>query len=361
METLSSFERVNNVFSRLPYDRLPVAEDFWGDTIEKWIREGHISKGESLVEHFDLDMDRGGLVNWYADPLFGQVMLEENENTVLYLDGNGAKLRQHKRHASTPEHVEFLIRDRESWETHAKPRLMATDPCRIPFDSYRKSRAASRDQKRFFMSDAFGPFELMQRAVGHEVLLLNMAMDPEWVRDMADTYVEFNIRHWEMLFAAEGLPHGTWIAEDLGFKYKPFMSPAMFEDILMPGFRRMFDYLHAKGLKVIMHSCGFIEPLLEKLIDAGLDCLEAMEYKAGMDMPKLFERFGDKLVYFGNIDMRVLETNDLDVIENELHAKILPVIRNGGRYILHSDHSISPIVEYETFIRYLDMARNISV
>jgi uroporphyrinogen-III decarboxylase len=86
-----------------------------------------------------------------------------------------------------------------------------------------------------------------------------------------------------------------------------------------------------------------------------------MEYKAGMDMPKLFERFGDKLVYFGNIDMRVLETNDLDVIENELHAKILPVIRNGGRYILHSDHSISPIVEYETFIRYLDMARNISV
>jgi uroporphyrinogen decarboxylase len=211
------------------------------------------------------------------------------------------------------------------------------------------------------MSDAFGPFELMQRAVGHEVLLLNMAMDPEWVRDMADTYVEFNIRHWEMLFAAEGLPHGTWIAEDLGFKYKPFMSPAMFEDILMPGFRRMFDYLHAKGLKVIMHSCGFIEPLLEKLIDAGLDCLEAMEYKAGMDMPKLFERFGDKLVYFGNIDMRVLETNDPDVIENELHAKILPVIRNGGRYILHSDHSISPIVEYETFIRYLDMARNISV
>ena len=361
MEVLTSFERVDNVFNRRQYDRLPVAEDFWGDTITKWISEGHLQKDESLIEHFDLDLDRDGLVNCYADPMFGLEKLEENDNTVLYLDGNGAQLRQHKRHASTPEHVSFRIKDTKSWEAFAKPRLLMTELCRIPFDTYRKARAASLDKRRYFMSDAFGPFEMMQRAVGHEVLLLNMALDPEWIQDMVTTYAEFNIRHWEILFKRERLPYGTWIAEDLGYKFKPFMSPAMFEEILMPGYRLMFDYLHAQGLKVIMHSCGFIEPLLEMLIEAGLDCLEAMEFKAGMDLPHLFKKFGDRLVYFGNIDMRVLESNEKDAIKKELEDKILPVIRNGGRYILHSDHSISPKVEYDTFRHYLDMARNMTV
>lgn len=40
-----------------------------------------------------------------------------------------------------------------------------------------------------------------------------------------------------------------------------------------------------EGVKTILHSCGYIAPLLPGLIEAGLDCLEAMEVKAGMDMP----------------------------------------------------------------------------
>ena len=39
----------------------------------------------------------------------------------------------------------------------------------------------------------------------------------------------------EILFAEEGAPDGAFFFEDLGFKERPFMSPAMYEQILEPG------------------------------------------------------------------------------------------------------------------------------
>lgn len=358
---LTGFERVSNVFAGKRVDRIPVAEDFWGETIDKWISEKHVEIGVPFVEHFDFDMDRGGFLNYYADLDFKTQKLEEDENTAMYLDGNGAKLRVNKYHVGGVQHVDFLVKDRSSWEKFTVPHLIKLDYRRIPFEEYRMKKEAAIKQGRHFSNDALGPFEIMQRLCGHENLLLNMALDPGFVKDMALTYSELNIRHWEILFDKEGLPDSTWIAEDLGYKHKPFMSPKMFIDVLLPAYVKMFDYLHSKGLKVIMHSCGYIEPLLPALIDAGLDCLEAMEFKAGMNMLDLFAKYGNSIVYFGNIDVRVLESNDISCVKNELYDKICPIINQGGRYILHSDHSISPKVEYSTFCHYLEIAREICV
>ena len=357
---MTGYERVARTFAGEKMDQIPAGEDFWDDTIRKWTEEDQLKEGETPVEHFDLDMDRIGIISFYVDHKARPVLLEETEDTVLREDGNGAVLRTHKHHASTPEHIDFKVKDRKTWDEFAKPALAVLDESRIPFDEYRQKRKISLARGLHFSNDAFGPFELMQRLTGHENLLFGMALDPDWVKDMVMTYTEFNIRHWEVLFKQEGLPHSTWIADDLGFKEKPFMSPAMFEDIMLPGYIRLFDYLHGKGLKIILHSCGYIEPFLPMLIDAGLDCLEGIEYKAGMDMPSLFKKFGNNLVYFGNMDIRSLESNDTGLIEKEIREKVLPVIRNGGRYMFHSDHSISPKVEYDTFRSYLDFARSLS-
>jgi uroporphyrinogen decarboxylase len=97
-----------------------------------------------------------------------------------------------------------------------------------------------------------------------------------------------------------------------------------------------------------------VEPFLPLLFDAGVDCLQGLESKAGMDQPALFRKLGDRVVWFGNIDIRVLESNDRGRIDQEIEAKLWPVTRQGGRCILHSDHSISPLVEYETYRYFLE-------
>ena len=271
-----------------------------------------------------------------------------------------AKLRRHKLHASTPEHVDFTVKDRAGWEEFARTKLIAFDRRRIPFEDYRKGKTLAAEKQRFMCWEGSGPFEQMHPLCGHEYFLMGMAMDPEWVKDMVEVYSNLTIKHLEVLFSEEGTPDGLLFDEDMGFKFRPFMSPTMYEELVMPGHKKLFDYAHSLGCKVIVHSCGYVEPLVPGLIRAGMDCLQAMEVKAGMDMPRLFEKFGEKISFYGNIDARVLIANDRSAIDKELVKKIPPIIKGGGGYILHSDHSEPPETDYETIWYFINRGREIA-
>jgi len=179
-------------------------------------------------------------------------------------------------------------------------------------------------------------------------MLMGMALDPDWVKDMVDTYSRLTIELQEILFAEEGYPDGIWYYEDMGFKERPFMSPAMYKEIIQPGHKRTIDYAHSHNLPVIMHSCGMVEKLLPGMLEAGIDCLQVIEVKAGMDLLKLYKYYGDRLSFMGGIDVRVLYTNDKKKIDVELESKIPTVMKNYG-YVLHSDHSIPNTVDLETY------------
>jgi len=131
----------------------------------------------------------------------------------------------------------------------------------------------------------------------------------------------------------------------------------MYRELLQPGHARLFAFAHSLGCPVIVHSCGYVEPLVPGLIEAGMDCLQAMEVKAGMDLPTLYRRFGDRIAFFGGLDVRTLITNDRRTIDAEMDAKLLPVLRGGGSYIVHSDHSIPPDVEHDTLVYFLERGR----
>jgi uroporphyrinogen decarboxylase len=227
---MTGADRVQRVFEGRSVDRLPAGEDFWGETLRKWREEGHLAPGEGPVEHFDLDMDRAGLIRWAVQPDSWRT-IEEDDETIVCEDGNGAVLRQTKGRAGGLEHIAFRVKERADWEDFARGPLSDLNRDRIPLADYAARRETCHAAGRHFSGDAFGPFELMQRLVGHETLLYAMAADPEWVRDMVGTYTEWNIRHWEVLFAEGGIPQSMWIAEDLGYKGKPFMSPRMFAEL----------------------------------------------------------------------------------------------------------------------------------
>ncbi len=357
--TMTSYERFANALARKPVDQVPVMISPWGATVQRWQREGFITEGEDIGDHFGQDMRSSGWLNGTADMDFQPVTLEETEETILQLDGNGAMLRRHKQHDSTPEHVDFTVQDRASWEEKIKPFLVDLNRRRIPFENYRVEKAKAAAGQRFFCWGGVAPFEQMHPVCGHEYMLMGMAEDPEWVQDMVHTFADFTIMHLETLFAEEGKPDGMFFYEDMGFKQRPFMSPAMYREIMQPGHQKLFDYAHSIGCKVIVHSCGFVEPLLSGLIEAGMDCLQAMEVKAGMDLVHLFQTYGDRIAFYGGLDVRALIANDRAQIDTEL-AKMEYVLSHGGGFILHSDHSEPPEVDYQTMRYFTDHGRDLS-
>ncbi|MCL2809512.1 MAG: hypothetical protein FWD24_05535 [Treponema sp.] len=351
---MTSKERISNILMRKKADRIGIFEHFWVDTQKDYVEKGKIAEGENLEEHFNLDINLNWNFNMVLDQDYQNETIREDEETITMKDGNGALLRRHKYHDTTPEHIDFSIKEREDWEK-IKEKLLQDPEKRINFEGYRSAKAEAALNKRFFAWSGVNVFECIHPICGHENMLAGMALDPDWITEMSQTYAELTIKLQEILFEREGYPDGVWYYEDLGFKEKVFMSPNMYRDLIFPGHKYTFDFAHKKGLPVIMHSCGFVEPLLPGMIEAGIDCLQVIEIKAGMDLLRIYNQFGDKISLMGGIDVRALYTNDKKIIDKELESKI-PIVKQGFGYIAHSDHSIPKTVDYEIFRYYIDRA-----
>ncbi|MDP6449179.1 MAG: uroporphyrinogen decarboxylase family protein [Lentisphaeria bacterium] len=345
-------ERIDNILRLRPVDRIGLYEHFWGDTLERWQAEGHIAKDEDLASHFGFDLRESWSFNMIARHDFEPETIEETVETFLQRDGNGALLRRHKLHDGTPEHVDFAVKDRSTWEELIKP-YMTPDPVRIDFDGYRTVQAEAAADNQFFVWSGINVFELMHPVCGHEYMLMGMALDPDWIAAMAMQYAETTVELQRQLFAECGKPDGIWYYEDMGFKGRPFMSLQMYRDLIEPAHRHTIDFAHQQDLPVIMHSCGFVEPLLPGVTDAGIDCLQVIEVKAGMDPLRIRNDY-DRLVLCGGMDARNLVANDIPAIRAELEAKV-PVLKENAGYILHSDHSIPTDTDYETYRTFVDI------
>jgi uroporphyrinogen decarboxylase len=346
-------ERIANILQRKSVDRIGLYEHFWNNADTKWRAQGHIQEGESIADHFGFDLATCWCFNLVADLDFTPVVIEEDAENVLTKDGNGATLRRRKNEAGTPEHVDFSVRDRETWDALVRPKLAAFDPRRINVEQYRKARAAAAAAGRYFMWSGVNVFECMHPVCGHENMLVGMALEPEWVADMATVYSDLLLKCFATLFEAEGYPDGIWFYEDMGFKERPFMSPDMYRELIQPAHSRTIAWAHDRNMPVIMHSCGFVEPLLDGMVEAGIDCLQVMEVKAGMDPLRIHAKYGDRLSLCGGMDVRPLVANDRAAVLKEVRTKV-PVLKQNNGYILHSDHSIPGDCDYETYKLFVE-------
>ena len=361
---LTSKERFDRILKHQPVDRVGLFEVFWRGDGAELVGGGHFARPEMVSDHFGLDVRRTGgeitpgdyhIVNLMANLDAGEQLVEETESAKLVRDGNGALLRWLKDGSGAPEHVDFAVKDRRSWEEHIRPYLLdeRSYERRLNFDSYRAVRAKCARDQRFMTCGVVGAFDRMTPMCGHEHLLAGMALDPDWVAEMADLYATLTVHLLEILFEREGLPDGLWVWDDLGFKNRPFMSPAMYRQMLYPAHKKLFDFAHGRGLPVVLHCDGYVEALVPSLIEAGINCLQPLEIKAGMDLLKLKKRFGEQIALIGGMDERVLETNDRRAVEAQLLEK-LPGAMAGSGYVLQVDHSVSPLVNYETYRYFVE-------
>jgi uroporphyrinogen decarboxylase len=93
-----------------------------------------------------------------------------------------------------------------------------------------------------------------------------------------------------------------------------------------------------------------------ELVEIGVDALNPLEVKAGMDPIQLKQTFGDKLVLHGGINAVLY--NDLEALEAEMR-RVIPVVKENGGYIFSSDHSVPSSVSLEAFRRIVALAKEL--
>lgn len=348
---MTSKERITQlIVHKQPADRVGLYEHYWPETRrDYWVNQGYPKADPLPSTYFNYDI----LEMWPVPdpgPLKGQDgLVEESDEWQIFRNGYGATQKMWKTKSGTPEHMDFTIKNRADWD-QAKESLLYLDPTRTNLADARKLKAQAAAEEKFCCFGCLYCIEAMRATIGDLEMLPAMLLEPAWIHDMCRVWTDFFKRHWAYVFENVGRPDGIWIYEDLGFTNGLFASPKTIRELLLPYYQEMISFFKSDyGLPVLIHSCGNIREAVPIIIEAGWDCLQPMEAKAGVDVLQLADTYGNQLAYMGNINVQVLNTNDRDKVRAEVLRKMGGMIERRLPYILHSDHSLPPDVRMATY------------
>jgi len=349
---MTSRERFRRMFEHRDADRVPIIDSPWGATVERWQREG-MPADRSFVDYFDLDHVAGISVD--ISPRYPARIIEQTDDYVIRTSSYGVTMRDWRHAGGVPEFLDFTIKDPDTWGA-AKARMTPTSD-RIPWDHLRSSYSTWREQGAWIQGHLWFGFDITHSwTVGTERVLTALVEQPEWMADMFSHFLEVNLalldQVWEAGYTFDSV---TW-PDDMGYKHSQFFSLATYRRLLKPVQQKAIEWAHAKGIKAELHSCGDVNPFVPELVDIGLDGLNPLEVKAGMDPVALKRRYGDRLVLHGGINAVLWD--DLDAIEAEMR-RVMPVLKEGGGYLFSSDHSVPSSVGLKGFRHIVELARSL--
>ena len=352
MSELTSRDRFTRMFEHREADRVPVVDRIWAATIERWRTEGLPAEAD-VIDYFGLDRVRGIPVD--TSPRFEATVIEETPEYTVRTTPWGATLKNWSHAASTPEFLDFTIVDRESWQK-AKAR-MTPDDDRIDWARLREHYPRWVEEGAWIQAAGWFGFDVTHSwIVGTERVLIAMMEDPEWLRDMFTHEIEVNLalldKVWDAGYRFDGI---RW-PDDMGYKGAQFFSLDTYRDLEKPIHKRVIDWAHAKGVKAILHSCGDINPFVPELVGLGLDALNPIEVKAGMNPVELKKTWGDRLVFHGGINAALWDRPDAIKAEME---RVVPEMKKNGGYIFSSDHSVPSSVSFEEFREIVALAKRL--
>ncbi len=351
---MNSCERMTMLLNKEIPDRMGLFEHFWGETIPQyWVNEGYPT-GEDPHDFFGFDLQQAG--GWLdTTPFLGiSELLEETEEWQITKDGRGAILKNWKNKSGTPEHIAFTVKSPREWAEYRAP-LLELDQRRYDAEATRQALQKVRSCHRFATYGNAAFVELLRATLGDMVWLPALLTAKEWIHDFNSVYLQFFQVHYTQLFAEAGLPDGMFIYEDLGFSNGLWCSPEVMREMFLPYYKELVAFFKSYGLPVILHTCGDIRNAVPIIIEAGFDCLQPMEAKAGNDVIQFADEYGAQLSYMGNIDVTVLNTNEKQRVREEIVRKLEAVRQRRVPYIFHSDHSIPPDVRYDTYCYALEL------
>ncbi|NLX06616.1 MAG: hypothetical protein GXY33_15870 [Phycisphaerae bacterium] len=156
---------------------------------------------------------------------------------------------------------------------------------------------------------------------GMESYMMNMYDNPELVLAVTDRVCGFYYEANERLFeAARDEIDGFFFGNDFGTQLDLICGLTQFDRFIMPWFRKFTDQAHRHGYQVILHSCGAIHKVIDRLIDAGVECLHPLQaLAANMDAETLARDFKGRIAFMGGIDtQQLLVHGSPDQIEAEV-------------------------------------------
>ena len=346
-------------------DRIPVSDFFW---------TGFIDRAKALwgadfdpYRHFDLDYV---VLHPNMDPHIQPFeILSENGDDIVLRTGFEAVIRRSGT-IPMPHFVSFSVTEPEQmaefrFDSPSDRRRFheaGDDQLNGVGDALSRNTPAWSGRVDAYADDfaVFGsicePYEYLWRIIGSENALIWQALEPEAYIAFVDRIGAFLLELARaQIREGAGRLSGFYIWGDVAYRNGMLFSPDVWRRVFLPHVKRLVDLFHENGLMVVYHGCGNATPIFEDLARIGLDAYNPLEAKADLDVVELRKRYGDRLSFVGNLDVRILETGDREAIRREVLYKMQA--GQGGGWVCQSDHSVSSGVAPESYAWVVETIR----
>lgn len=350
---MKSRERVQRAFDHQEADRVPV--DFGGTVVTCMDLYAH----KNLKKYFFINDDNDPIIDYTmgtvepCDEL--KVMFESDFRRIalnygvpdivdgMYTNGFGMGLKKAHPHEYF-DTVYHPLKDATVDDLDAMLLPDADDPG-LYYGLKDRARELYENSPYAVVADFGVPgfYETSQKLRGYENLACDLLMDREFVAALYDRLFELQKKFFKNYLGEVGkYVQVIGYADDLGMQDRPQISPEVYREVIKPYHKKIFGFIHEQAdVKILLHCCGSIFPLIGDLIEAGVDILNPVQTRAkDMDPAKLKEAFGDRLVFWGGIDEQyVLPRGSREEIEAEVE-RLVRIMGKGGGYILGPGHNI---------------------
>jgi hypothetical protein len=334
-------------------------------TLKAWRRQG-LPEGADWFAHLlktlgiepEPSGPRASLgVDFRMIPQFEEKVLQHRRGHYVVQDWKGnvceisdefdVSYLRHAKDFCTRRWIRCPVVTRDDWE-RMKSRYRLDAPGRFPDDfDLRCRRAACRD---YVLTVGFpGPFWQMREWCGFEGLCVMMIDQPDLVTEMAAFWTDFVAELLERI-CARVVPDSVHVSEDMAYKTKAMISPAMTRRFCQPSYDRWCGLVRAAGCPLIdMDSDGYVGELIPIWIQSGINVCDPIEVAAGNDLAAFRAESGRRMAYRQGVDKRAIAKGG-EVLRAEL-ARVEPVLRDGG-YIPGCDHGVPSDISWPNFVDY---------
>lgn len=340
------------------FDRMPVLHwGGWQETVERWYTEG-LPKGADQHAYFNANCQWSMI--WGANtelfPLFDEEILEETAEYKIFRGRDGVVAQEWKGKSSIPHYIDFTLKKAKDWPEYKK--RLQPDAARIPenLEQQIAEAEASGNPVCLWTGSLMGN---IRNWMGVENMSFLMYDDRDVYADMVMTIADLACWNLDLI-----LPRLTTKA-DLGFGWEdicgrsgPLVSPAIFDECVAPGYRKIRRKLEEYGIDLYgIDSDGDVSQLIGHWLEGGVNVQFPIEVgPMRQDAMTYREQYGRELRMIGNFDKMTIEEGPA-AIEAEI-ARLMPLIKDGG-FLLMPDHLITPGVSLEAYCGYLDRVREI--
>jgi len=190
---------------------------------------------------------------------------------------------------------------------------------------------------------------------GMDEFLMDYILNPWLAKEITKICVEFSKQ--EVRTAIDAGADLVVLGDDYAYKGGSMMSPAHFEEFILPGLADIVHIIKKSGANAVIHSDGNIWPLIDMIVSTGIDAIHPIDPLAGMDIGEVKQKYGNKVCLIGNVDCGpTLSFGSRDEVVKATKECIRKASVGGG-HILSSSNSIHASVKPENFLAMIETAK----